>query len=117
MIRLGKPVKLLEWGVGTNTTNQRWIEFGNGELVGKPKTVDGITTVIVRLDKAANKSNPADDSIKVAQCGECMTPLDDKAWGEVAFGRLKSIDGNTVEIEVKVAVKVGKINTNLETAK
>jgi len=117
MIRLGKPVKLLEWGVGTNTTNQRWIEFGSGNIVGKPKCVDGITTLIVELDKAGEKSNPADDSIKVAQCGECMTPLDEKAWGEVAFGRLKSIDGKTVEVEVKVAVKVGKIVPRIETAK
>lgn len=108
MIRLGKTVKLLEWGAGTNTTNQRWIEFGSGDIVGKPKTVDGITTIIVQLEKMALKSNPTDDSIKVAQLGECMTPLDTKAWGEVAFGRLKSVDGKTVEIEVKVAVKVGK---------
>ncbi|MDZ4833596.1 MAG: hypothetical protein SGJ27_07425 [Candidatus Melainabacteria bacterium] len=108
MIRLGKPVKLLEWGVGTNTTNQRWIEFGSGNIVGKPKTVDGITTIIVKLDKGAEKSNSADDTIKVAQCGESMTPLDDKAWGEVAYGRLKSIEGDTVEVEVKVAVKVGR---------
>lgn len=108
MIRLGKPVKLLEWGVGTNTTNQRWIEMGKGEIVGKPKTVDGITTIVVRLDKSASKSNPGDDTIKVAQPGESMTPLDKEAWGEVAFGRIKSMSGSTVEVEVKVATKVGK---------
>jgi hypothetical protein len=108
MIRLSKPVKLLEWGVGTNTTNQRWIEFGTGNIVGKPKTVSGITTVVVQLDKAGSKSNPGDDSVKIAQCGECMTPLDNAAWGEVAFGRLKSLEGATVEVEIRAAIKVGK---------
>jgi hypothetical protein len=108
MIRLSKPVKLLEWGEGTNTTNQRWIEMGTGNIVGKPKTVDGITTLIVNIGGTVKKSNANDDTIKVAQVGEAMTPLSQTSWGEVAYGRLKSVDGNTVEVELKVAVKVGK---------
>jgi len=108
MIRLGKQVKLLEWGEGTNTTNQRWIEMGTGDIVGKPKTVSGITTIVVNLSKTATKTNPGDDTIKVAQTGEGMTPLGKDAWGEVAFGRIKSMNGSTVELEVKVAVKYGK---------
>ena len=107
MIRLSKPVKLLEWGEGTNTTNQRWIEMGKGNIVGKPKVIDGITTIVIQLDKNATKSNPNDDSIKVVQTGEGMTPSSDE-WGEVAFGRLKSMDASTVEVEVKFAIKVGK---------
>lgn len=108
MIRLSKPVKLLEWGQGTNTTNQRWIEMCTGSIAGKPKTVAGITTVTVVASGSVTKSNTSDDSIKIAQTGEGMTPLSQSSWGEVAFGRLKSIDGNTVEVEVKVATKVGK---------
>src|SRR5579883_1296900 len=105
MIRLSKPVKLLEWGHGSNTTNQRWIEMGKGSIVGKPRTVDGITTLVIQFDKKVEKSNPGDDTVKVAQAGEGMTPLEKEAWGEVAFGRVKSISteggGAVVEVEVK----------------
>jgi hypothetical protein len=109
MIRLSKPVKLLEWGEGTNTTNQRWIEMGTGSIVGKPKTVSGITTVVVQLTTSdVKKTNAADDTIKIAQVGEAMTPLSQSSWGEVGYGRLKSISGSNVEVELKVAVKVGR---------
>ncbi|MBX3075885.1 hypothetical protein KF707_21620 [Candidatus Obscuribacterales bacterium] len=109
MIRLSKPVKLLEWGEGTNTTNQRWIEMGTGTIVGKPKTVSGITTVVVELNSSdVKKTNASDDTIKIAQVGEAMTPLSEVLWGEVGYGRLKSISGKNVEVELKVAVKVGR---------
>ncbi len=114
MIRLSKPVKMLEWGVGTNTTNQVWIEMGKGKITKKPKTVGGITTIVVQLDNRATKSNTSDDTIKLVQQGEAMTPTSKDAWGEVAYGRLKSIDeggeggGTLVEVEVKFAIKVGK---------
>lgn len=108
MIRLSKPVKLMEWGAGTNTTNQIWIEMGKGNIVGKPKTVDGVTTIIIQTEGSVKKSNPADDSIKLAQTGEGMTPASQKDWGEVAWGRLKDINGSTVEVEIKVACKIGK---------
>lgn len=114
MIRLSKPVKILEWGVGTNTTNQVWIEMGKGRITKKPRTVDGITTIAVQLDNRATKSNPSDDTIKVAQQGEAMTPTSKESWGEVAYGRLKSLTeggeggGTLVEVEVKFAIKVGK---------
>lgn len=107
MIRLSKPVQLLEWGEGTNTTNQNWVELGKGNIVGKPKTVDGITTIVVQLQNKPTKKNPKDDSIKVQQSGEGMTPRSEKN-GEVAFCRLKSISGSTVEIETRFAIKYGK---------
>ncbi|MBX9667179.1 MAG: hypothetical protein K2X93_06150 [Candidatus Obscuribacterales bacterium] len=114
MIRLSKPVKVMEWGAGTNTTNQVWTEMGKGKITKKPKTVDGITTIVIHLDNRASKSNSADDTIKLAQQGEAMTPTSAESWGEVAYGRLKSINegseggGTLVEVEVKVAIKVGK---------
>jgi hypothetical protein len=107
MIRLSKPVQLLEWGEGSNTTNQNWVELGNGNIVGKPKTVDGITTIIVQLNSAPNKKNQKDDTIKVQQAGEGMTPHSSKN-GEVAYCRLKKINGATVEIETRFAIKYGK---------
>lgn len=111
MIRLGKPVQLLEWGQGTNTTNQNWNLLAEGTIQGKPRTVDGITTVSVEIDGSWNKQNPADESIKIMQQGEGMTPRSDK-WGEVAMGRLRSVGSDSgktiVQIELKGAVKVGK---------
>lgn len=112
MIRMGKPVQLMEWGEGTNTTNQVWSLLGTGEIQGRPKTVDGVTTLIVAIGGGWNKKNAKDDSIKVMQQGEGMTPRSDK-WGEVAMGRLKAVGnegGKTVvQIELKGAIKVGKL--------
>lgn len=107
MIRLSKPVQLLEWGEGTNTTNQNWVELGTGNIVGKPKTVDGITTIVVQLNGTLNKKNQKDDTIKVQQAGEGMTPHSAKN-GEVAYCRLKKVSGSTVEIETRFAIKYGK---------
>ena len=111
MIRLGKKVELLEWGLGTTTVNQNWNTIGKGTLLNKPKIKAGLTEVAVALDGAFKKANEKDDSIKLCQPGEGMTPASDK-WGEVAVGRLKAVDqegGKTiVRIEIKGAIKIGK---------
>ncbi|HEY9784006.1 MAG TPA: hypothetical protein V6D17_01300 [Candidatus Obscuribacterales bacterium] len=112
MIRLGKPVQLLEWGKGTNTTNQIWTKLANGVIYGRPKVVDGLTTIAIQIEGSWKKENPDDDSIKIMQQGEGMTPRSDK-WGEVAMGRLRSVSsegGKTVvSIELKGATKFGKL--------
>ncbi|HEY9775574.1 MAG TPA: hypothetical protein V6C81_17545 [Planktothrix sp.] len=111
MIRIGKPVKLLEWGEGTSTTNQVWRDIAKGQLRVSPKVKMGVTVLEVVLDGPMSKQNQKDDHIKVVQQGEGMTPIGDK-WGEVAVGRLKSVEnegGKTVVyIELKGAVKIGK---------
>jgi hypothetical protein len=111
MIRIGKPVKLLEWGEGTTTLNQKWTEMAKGQLRNKPKVKAGLTVLEVELDGAMKKQNEKDDWIKIVQPGEGMTPASDK-WGEVAMGRLKEIKndgGKTVAyIEIKSAAKIGK---------
>lgn len=110
MIRLGKPVKLLEWGEGTNTLNQRWMDVGKGNLRAKPKVKAGTVLLAVELDGGLKKQNEKDDWLKVMQQGEGMTPASDK-WGEVAMGRLKSVEnegGKSVAyIELKNATKIG----------
>ncbi|MBX9939164.1 MAG: hypothetical protein K2Y32_07925 [Candidatus Obscuribacterales bacterium] len=112
MIKLSKPVQLLQWGEGTNTTNQRWIEVGKGRIAGKPRREDGITDVVIVLDGSLNKidAKRETDFVKIMQQGEGMTPRADR-WGEVAMGTLKSVSssgGQTlVTIAVKAATKVG----------
>lgn len=106
MIRLSKPVKLYEWGEGTNTTNQIWSEVGTGQIVSA-KTRDGITTLTVELAAQLAKKNDRDNSIKMAQLGEGMTARSER-WGEVAVGYLKSTAGKTVEIEVPFATKIDR---------
>ncbi|MBI5175797.1 MAG: hypothetical protein SFV17_26295 [Candidatus Obscuribacter sp.] len=108
MIKLSKPVQLLQWGEGTNTTNQRWIEIGKGRISGRPRTVDGVTSVVIILDGSLSKVDAKRevDYVKVMQKGEGMTPRADR-WGEVAMGTLKAVTGNLVTIEVKAATKVG----------
>jgi len=111
MIRIGKPVKLLEWGEGTTTLNQRWIDVGKGNLHNSPKNKMGTVLLAIQLDGPLNKKNDKDDWIKVMQQGEGMTPASD-SWGEVAMGRLKSIENesgkNVAYIELKNATKIGK---------
>ncbi len=114
MIRLRKPVKLLEWGIGTNTTNQRWEEFASGKIL-VAKRREGVMNMEVEVD-AVNKRNLKDDSVKVAQLGEGMAPHAEKwgaipdRWGEVAFGKIKAIDTSggkpVVHIEISAATKV-----------
>jgi hypothetical protein len=110
MIRLSKPVQILQWGEGTSQGNQRWIEIAKGRFQGKPKTVLGITTLQVEVEGSINKvdAKREQDFIKVMQQGEAMTPHSER-WGEVAMGTLKQVaikDGRTVvEIELKAATK------------
>jgi hypothetical protein len=111
MIRLGKPVQVLEWGVGTNTTNQNWNEIAKGRLFGKPKTKLGITTIAIEIEGSlSRKNNGANEFVKVMQQGEGMTPHSDR-WGEVAMGSIAAVKnegGKTVlEITTDAAMKVG----------
>ncbi len=109
MIRLNKPVKLYEWGEGTNTVNQVWRELGEGKIVSSTHK-DLVTTLTVELGSAFAKGNPRDNAIKLAQQGEGMTARSDK-WGEVAIGRLKSVEGGSgrsIVIEIPVATKISK---------
>lgn len=111
MIRLGKPVQLLEWGEGTNTMNQVWEQIGSGVLRLKPKTKEGVTLLQIEVDGQFKRKNIREDAVKVMQQGEGMTPAS-KQWGEVAFGKLKSIEPQgsktIVSVELKGAIKVGK---------
>jgi len=110
MIRLGKEIQLLEWGHGTSTVTQNWNIIGTGILKAKPKNKMGATLITVELDGVVEKKNAKDDSLKIMQRGESMTPNSDK-WGEVAMGRIKTMTpsgGKTiVEIEIKSAMKIG----------
>jgi hypothetical protein len=112
MIRLGKPVQLLEWGQGTNTTNQIWTIFAEGSIEGKPRCTDGVTDVIIAINGKLHKKNGADDFVKIMQQGEGMTPASQK-WGEVAMGTLSSVDesgGKTLlHIALRGATKLGKL--------
>ena len=110
MIRLGKPVRLLEWGEGTNTHNQTWDTIAEGVLHNKPKHYAGLLTLIVEVNGSVNRKNEKSKAIKVMQAGEGMVHTPGR-WGEVAMGNLKSItkrDNKTiVEIEIADATKMG----------
>ncbi|MCC7529799.1 MAG: hypothetical protein IT342_14850 [Candidatus Melainabacteria bacterium] len=112
MIRIGKPVQLLEWGQGTNTTNQNWTKFAEGTIEGKPRCVDGVTNVIIAIEGKLHKKNGADDYVKIMQQGEGMTPASQK-WGEVAMGTLSSVDDSSgktlLNIALRGATKLGKL--------
>jgi hypothetical protein len=103
MIRIRKPVRLLEWGEGTNTTNQVWTAIGEGRIVRKQGNA-GLTTLTIEMSSPVEKKNRQDNSIKIAQEGEGMA-ANSKRWGEVAMGFLKSVDGKTVSIEIPTATK------------
>lgn len=105
MIRLNKPVKLLEWGLGTSTVTQCWSEIGKGKI-RSAKRKDGVTKVIIDLDAPLNRKNEKNESVKIAQLGEAMTPTDSQAWGEVAMGKLASVDSSSVVVDVDFATKV-----------
>jgi hypothetical protein len=117
MIRTNKPVKLLEWGQGTNTTNQRWQEVADGEILSINKK-DGNTLMLVEIKGRLVKQNPSDDNIKVAQLGEGMTPLAERwgeiapRWGEIAMGRIRSVEDRSIKsiitIEIPTATKVSR---------
>lgn len=110
MIRPEKPVKILEWGEGTNTTNQVWTEMGTGTIRSSQQR-DGLTTLVVEIAGSAAKKNSQDDSLKIAQQGEGMAARSEK-WGEVAYGKLRSAEsasGKTlVTIDILMATKIGR---------
>ncbi|HEY9867907.1 MAG TPA: hypothetical protein V6D08_01760 [Candidatus Obscuribacterales bacterium] len=108
MIRLNKPVKLYEWGEGTNTLNQVWNEVGQGRILSF-KRQGGAATLVVEMDGKLVKKNQRDNSLKIAQQGEGMTARSER-WGEVVMGKLKSVEersGKSVlAIDVPFAAKV-----------
>lgn len=110
MIRLSKPVQVMEWGLGTNTANQNWSEIAKGRFAGKPKRKDGVTTLIIEVEGSLDRKNESNEHVKVMQQGEGMTPHSQR-WGEVAMGSIASISkdsGKTVmTISVSAATKVG----------
>ena len=110
MIRLNKPVKLLEWGAGTNTLNQRWDEIAEGSILSANRRA-GVTLMVVQVKGVIEKQNRKDDSIKVVQQGEGLTARS-QMWGEVAMGKLKAIESaggrSIVQIEIQSATKIGK---------
>lgn len=109
MIRLGKPVRLLEWGEGTNTKNQNWEPIGQGILHNTSKYTAGLTTLTVEIKGPVNKHNQKDNHIKILQPGEGLVPIPGH-WGEVAMGTLKAIEnqnGKTiVKIDINSAAKI-----------
>jgi hypothetical protein len=117
MIRVNRPVKLLEWGEGTNTTNQCWSEVADGKIVSINKK-DGNTLMIVEIKGRLSKQNPKDDNIKIAQLGEGMAPLAERwgkippSWGEIAMGRIRSVDDRSIKsiitIEIPTATKTSR---------
>ena len=110
MIRVSKPVQVLEWGLGTITTNQNWTEIAKGRFSGRPKTKLGVTTLIVEVEGSLNRQNEKNEFVKVMQQGEGMTPHSER-WGEVAMGSIAAVKnegGKTVlEITVPTATKIG----------
>lgn len=102
MIRLHKPVKLMEWGTGTTTVNQVWTESGTGRIV-KNSTTNGLTRLEIEIEGAFQKKNIRDSSIKVTQEGEGMAARS-KFWGEVAMGDLSAVENEGGKTVVTVAI-------------
>lgn len=116
MIRVSKPVKLLEWGQGTSTLNQIWTECGKG-TIGSVKQVDCVTTMVVNIEGGFDKKNLNDNTIKLVQPGEGMVARSEDDWGEVGYGVLKSVESQSgkrqVTVEIKVAAKIDKRKSGL----
>lgn len=104
MIRFNKPVKLLEWGEGTNTTNQIWSVMGEGRF-SKRKHRDGHALLTVETDGPIARKNQKDNTVKMCQLSEGMA-ANSNHWGEVALGHIESINGNTVVIYIPYATKI-----------
>ncbi|MBY0358983.1 MAG: hypothetical protein K2W82_13350 [Candidatus Obscuribacterales bacterium] len=104
MIRFNKPVRVLEWGQGTNTQNQIWTPLAEGRFV-KRVAKDGVTTLTVQTNSAVSKKNEESMAVKLAQVGEGVTANSER-WGEVASGNIKNIEGNTLVIEIPYATKI-----------
>lgn len=108
MIRTGKKIQLLEWGEGTNTTNQIWTKIGEGRIT-RHTMRDGLTTLHISLDSAiARKSDKARPDIKLAQQGEGMAGGSGDRWGEVASGYLTAVEdgGRVAVVEILTATKI-----------
>ncbi|MBX9771384.1 MAG: hypothetical protein K2X29_08440 [Candidatus Obscuribacterales bacterium] len=116
MIRRSKPIKLLEWGEGTNTLNQVWTECGKGRI-GSVKQVDCITTMVINIEGGFDKKNLNDNSIKLVQPGEGMVARSEEDWGEVGLGILKSVESQSgkrqVTVEIKLAAKIDNRKSGL----
>jgi hypothetical protein len=110
MIRVGKPVQLFEWGEGTTTMNQTWDKIADGVLLNKGKYSMGATMLMIEVSGSVTRKNEKSDAIKVFQQGEAMTPQSER-WGEVAMGKLKSIEASggksVVNIVLHGAAKIG----------
>ena len=106
MIRLSKPVKVLEWGEGTNTTNQIWSEMGEGTIASATQK-NGLTSLVINMKSRVAKKNAKDNSVKIVQLGEGMTARS-PYWGEVALGQIKANDGQSLTIEIPTATKIDK---------
>lgn len=111
MIRPNKPIKVLEWGEGTNTLNQVWTECGGGRIK-KIKQVDCVTTMVIDIEGGFDKKNINDNTVKLVQQGEGMAARSED-WGEVGFGVYKGSNSEPgkprqVTVELKIAAKVGK---------
>jgi hypothetical protein len=106
MIRVAKPLQLLEWGEGTNTLNQVWRVAGEGKIT-RHVVRDGKTTLIVELKAPLDKKNDKDKQLKLAQPGEGMTGGSDR-WGEVALGELAALEqgGRVVTVQIRTATKI-----------
>ncbi len=109
MIRVNKPVKLLEWGEGTSTVNQNWREIGQGKILSHHRQ-QGIMELVIEVEGSFEKKNQADNSIKIAQFGEGMAPYSIKwgrvktRWGEVATGKLKAINVGVGKSQVSIVI-------------
>ena len=108
MIRVRKPVKVLEWGDGTNTTNQIWTVAGEGRI-DSFEMRNGRTTLVIDLNAPYQKKNDKDNIVKIAQEGEGMT-MNSPRWGEVAMGHIKTVEnsGRRLHVEIPTATKIDK---------
>lgn len=94
----------MEWGKGTNTTNQIWTEIGEGRFTAR-STKDGLTTLTIETNAPLQRKNNEDNTVKLTQQSEGMAACSER-WGEVAFGHIKSVSGTTVVIEIPYATKI-----------
>ena len=95
----------MEWGQGTNTTNQRWDEIGEGSFSSRSYQ-NGVTTLTIQTKSGVTRKNDNDSSVKLVQLGEGMAACSSDRWGEVAVGHIKTVSGNTVVVDVTQAVKI-----------
>ena len=83
--------------------------MGDGKIISV-KREDGNTIMEIEIKGRLAKQNPNDDSIKVAQLGEGMSPLAERwgkvttRWGEVAMGRIRAVDDRSIKSIISVEV-------------